>query len=92
MAICQPLGAAGSPAALNHRPAFVYSVSSETLPRQDEPVAFGPASAIGSLGRPRRQDWSQPMKTNPWRIVAALGLAAAGVGILVLIVNNNNAG
>jgi hypothetical protein len=32
------------------------------------------------------------MKTNPWRIVAALGLAAAGVGILVLIVNNNNAG
>ena len=32
------------------------------------------------------------MKTSPWRIIAALGLAAAGVGILVLIVNNNNAG
>ena len=32
------------------------------------------------------------MKTSPWRIVAALALAAAGVGILVLIVKNNNAG
>src|ERR1035437_6175635 len=32
------------------------------------------------------------MKTSPWRIVAALGLTAAGVGLFVLLVNNNNAG
>ncbi len=32
------------------------------------------------------------MKTNPWRIVAALGLVIVGMGILVLIVKNNNAG
>ena len=32
------------------------------------------------------------MKTRLWRIVAAVGLAAAGVGILVLIAKSNNAG
>jgi hypothetical protein len=32
------------------------------------------------------------MKITPWRIIGALGLTAAGIGILVLIVNNNNAG
>jgi hypothetical protein len=30
MAICQPLGAVGSPAVLNHRPVFGYSVSSKS--------------------------------------------------------------
>jgi hypothetical protein len=32
------------------------------------------------------------MKTSPWRIVAALGLAAVGIGMFVLIVKSNNAG
>jgi hypothetical protein len=32
------------------------------------------------------------MKTNPWRIVAALGLATVGVGLLVFIARNNDAG
>ena len=79
-------------APLNHHPAFVYIDSNDKLNRPSESFTDRPASITAPKGRPERQNRRQSMKTNPWRIGAALVLVAAGIGLLVLIVNNNNAG